>query len=149
MRLSKKYLVLIFCYSLCFFSCKRKCPCIPADQLIQIISFSKDETDTIIVRRYTKGTNYQTLQDSVLIDSSNCNYIYVGDTLQLATSSLIGHITSNFDFEIFIPSVKRLIKISDITEQQSEGLCGRCVNLITKYLMDDKTYYSAQIFIKK
>ena len=90
------------------------------------------------------------LEDSVLIDSSNCYYIKRGkDTIELAISSIVGHITSGFDFAIFIPSDNRSIEISDITEQLSEGLCGRCVNLITKYTMDGKTYYSAQIFITK
>ena len=145
-----KYLLLILCCFILSPSCRRKCPCNPASAPIQLVSFLNSEIDTIIVRRFIKETNFQTLQDSVLLDNSNCSYIVRGtDTLELATSNLIGRITSSFDYEVYIPSVNSLIKISDITEQLTEGNCGRCSNYFTMFLMDGQIYHSSQLFIKK
>ncbi len=142
---------LVICCSLVYsFSCRRKCPCNPASVPIQMVSFLKSEIDTIIVKRFTKGTNFQILQDSVLVDNSNCYYIQRGfDTIELATKSLIGHIKSNFDYEIDIPSLNRVSKISDIVEIQIEGSCGKCSNSIVKFVMKDQTYYNDRIFIEK
>ena len=150
MRLSVKYLVPIFCCLLCFISCSRTCPCQPAFAPFQIVSFSPAESDTVIVRRFIKGTNFQTLNDSALIDSTNSSYTQRGvDTLELGAVDTTGHIASGFDYEIYIPAVNKLTKITDVTEQYEEGPCGRCTDFIKSYIKDGQAYTSHFLYITK
>ena len=133
MKKSRKYFFLILACTVTFAFCDRKCPCEKADAPFQLISFQKNEIDTVIIRRFIKGTGFQSLKDTLIADSTNTFYEKTGgDTVQIVTDPK-GHVVSDFDFEIYIPSVNRLTKISAITEQFNEGLCGHCVNFIQSY----------------
>ena len=150
MKLSGVY-ILIFLLSASFItSCYKKCPCSAASMPIQLVSFSHSESDTIIIRRFTKGANFQMIKDTLLIDSTNCNYINMGgDTLQLVTSSLIGHIADDFDYEVYIPSLNMEWKISGLTEHLQEGPCGRCLNYFTSFVKDGQLINATQLYITK
>ena len=52
--------------------------CALASAPFQIVSFSPAESDTVIVRRFIKGRNFQTLNDSALIDRGNLSYTQRG-----------------------------------------------------------------------
>jgi len=150
MYLSIKYLVTINCCLLGFISCSRECPCELASAPFQVVSFSPAESDTVIVRRFTKGTNFQTLNDSALIDRANSNYTLRGaDTLELGARDTTGHITSGFDYEIYIPAVNKLTKITKVTEEYEEGRCGRCSDFIKSYIKDGQAYTSHFLYITK
>jgi hypothetical protein len=116
---------------------------------IQLVSFSSAESDTIVVRQFIKGTNFQTLKDTVLLDGTNSLYVDRGiDTLEVDGGDSTSIITSKYDYEIYIPSVKRLVKINDLTEDRRESYRG-CYNLIKSYFMDGRLYNSPQLFIVK
>jgi hypothetical protein len=117
---------------------------------INLVSFSAAEIDTIIVRQFEKGTNFQTLKDTLLAGSTNFYNIKIGvDTTQLATGGSFGHITSTYNYEIYIPSLNSLSKISDVKQEMKEGSCGRCINFVTSYTKDGQTYKESHLFIKK
>lgn len=121
-------------------SCAKQ-PCQMADAVAALVAFSADETDTVIVRRFSTGSNFTALKDTFLFNSTNANFQRMSDTtLVLANIDQRQIITSAYDYEIFIPKANRLFKISDIVEKiqtVSQGLDKvLCVNPITSYKID-------------
>ncbi len=146
----KLTVVCAFVFLNTFLSCTTKCPCSPASLAIRLISFSTAEEDTIILKRFAKGTNFQTLEDSLLVDSSNCFYDKQGtDSVVLSIADSSGILNTNFDYEIYIPSVNRLIKVSALAGSQTEGSCGRCVDPLTSYIVDGQLHNDIPLSIVK
>ena len=148
MRFLAKFFIVFFVVATMHLSCTRTCPCAPAAMPIVLVSFTAAQVDTIIVRRFIKGTNFQILKDTLLADSTNFFNITTGkDTIQLASGSPLAHISSQFDFEIYFPSMNLLSQISAVVEESKEGACGRCVNFITSYNKDGKSYVSHELYL--
>lgn len=138
-------------------------PCGKASSYIALISFTINESDTIIVRRFTKGNNFISVKDTVRIDNSNANFQHNGDTILVLGGSfndnLNGNftITSEYDFEIYFPKINRVYKVTDIIEPQEYGRSSTrkdyCINEITSYkingqLVNSGNFFS-RIYIKK
>lgn len=123
-----------------FHSCGRY-PCGEASSFIGLVNFTGAESDTIILRRFTKGTALAALQDSMMITQSNANLQRQHDTL-LVLSSYDGNqmIRSGYDFEIFLPGANCVYKLSDITQDIHYGnKAGEkiyCINPITSYKLN-------------
>jgi len=99
-----------------------------------LISFSDQESDTIILRRYEKGSNFSTLKDN--------------DTLDLAYTTSIGLITSQYDYELYFPGAIKLYRLSAIEEEAGEirhafwnNVKVGCVNKITSFTINNLVSY--------
>jgi hypothetical protein len=92
-------------------------PCGRADLHFQLISFSDAESDSIFLRRYTKGQNFQQLKDTTLLQIS---FRRSNDTLFQSSSSTPGLITSDYDHEFYFPIANKTYRITEINEVQSE-----------------------------
>ena len=123
-----------------FNSCGRY-PCGNASSFIGLINFMEAESDTIILRRFTKGTGFAALHDSMVITQSNANLQRQHDTV-LVLSSFDGNkmITSDYDFEIFLPATNSVYKLNAITEDirygSKAGAKIYCINPITSYKLN-------------
>ena len=138
-------------------SCARQ-PCSMANSVPALVSFSEAETDTVVVRRFSKATNFTTLKDTFLLTSATANFQRMSDTtLLLQNIDQYNIITSIYDYEIFIPKANRLFKISDVVEQiqtESAGLGKvKCINPITSYKISGQliipTTYFGYVYLNK
>lgn len=122
-------------------------PCKKASSYLALISFTDIERDTIIFRRFSKATNFISLQDSFILTRQDINYQRQQDTViifQLPNGNEI--ITSDYDYEVFLPKVNRLFRISEIVENVQYGarstskiLCGNTISSykVNGQLMND------------
>ncbi len=105
----------LICFSILFSKCN--VPCYTATANIGFISFQDSETNTIILRRYSKATNFATLVDTFLINKSNSSYDKLNDTLQVFNNYGGDQgLKSKYDYEVYLPQSNRLFQISEIAE---------------------------------
>jgi hypothetical protein len=102
--------------SVLFQYCSRT-PCGKADLHFQLISFSDAESNSIILRRYAKGQNFQQLKDTTLLQ---IGFRRSNDTLFQSSSSTPGLITSGYDYELYFPVANKIYRITEIEEVQGE-----------------------------
>lgn len=110
---------------------------------LAFVSFTQAETDTIIVKRFIKGTNLGQLLDSAVVDTALVKYTNRGDTLfpsELHAETLL---TSLYDYQVLIPDGNRTFTITDITEEQKKARAGflsptrdACYNPIKAYTLN-------------
>jgi hypothetical protein len=139
-----------------FTSC-HNCICALSEGLrLGLISFDSTEIDTMIIRKFDKGSNFSHLIDTSQWDRSKVAFYSYNDTFQMG--AFLGGILlqSKFDYQVFIPAVNRTINITEINEPQLEGDCrGKvaCGNIITSVrLNSDLTPTTIQneiLFLKK
>jgi len=124
-----------------FLSCSYECSNATAN--FSFVSFQPAETDTIIVRKFTKMSNFTSLLDTFSLNQSNSSYRNTNDTLEVFHPfGTDNGLLSKYDYEIFLPGANRLFKISEIIEDfQSinQGLsCNKvgCMNFFKSYKMN-------------
>ena len=140
-----------------FNSCGRY-PCGNASSFIGLVNFTEAESDTIIIRRFSKGTDFTALQDSMVITQFNANLQRQHDTM-LVLFPFDGNeiITSDYDFEIFLPATNSHYKLTAITEDirygSKAGAKIYCINPITSYKLDGElikvSRYYQPIYLRK
>ncbi len=135
--------MLRFLSSLLLFSILNSCQdciCLPSDGLrLGMISFDSTEIDTIMIRRFDKGSNFTRPIDSSQWDRSKVVFRAQNDTFQMG--AFVGGILlqSKFDFEIYFPGLSRTFRITEMNEPQLEGNCkGKvmCGNIIVSCKLD-------------
>ena len=99
-----------------FYSCKRT-PCFKASIRFGLISFTKAEADTVIIRQYLKAGNFTSLKDSFL---SSISYRQSNDTLEITSASDYVNLESGFDYKLFFPGAGKLFLLTEIAEEQQE-----------------------------
>lgn len=134
-------------------------PCGKASDFIALVGFTRAESDTIIVRRFTKSTNFSIQKDSLLIDSTNANLQRNADTVIVLRGwgDSYATITSDYDYEIFLPGANVTYTLSDIKEPLQYGRRGGgkvyCVNAISSYKLNGKLVSDSKnfdrIYLKK
>ena len=118
-------------------------PCTKADLQFGLVDFSDSESDTIIIRKFEKG-NFNSLQDSFFI--SQINFSRNNDTLEMVAFPGTALLQSDHDYEIFFPETGKLIRVTEISEEQrylkKKGIFSTtkegCVNQITSYMQDGR-----------
>lgn len=140
----KKLLIIfpILIASIFFNSCGEY-PCAKADLRYGLIGFTNAESDTIIIRRFTK--NSLVVKDSFFFDENNpIRFQRFADTLQMVAYTSDALLESNFDYQIFFPGAGKIFNIKDILETQSYGK-GKsifntggpsCINQIVSFNLD-------------
>lgn len=127
---------------LLFFSCGEY-QCTEAQPSISFIGFQNNETDTVIVRRYLKSTNFTSLVDSSLVYATNSSYQRSTDTLEIFHFfGTDDGFLSKYDYEVYLPKNLRLFRINDIAEEFrsiKKGLSSNkvgCINFIRSYRLN-------------
>ncbi len=122
-------------------ACTKKCPCYPARIYLNYIGFLNSETDTVIIRRFQKGSSFLLIKDTGILSINNSGYYPHNDTMHIRTDveSLI--LRSGFDYELFLPATNKLSRISDINEELKEDYCisrnlNGCINPISSFKLD-------------
>lgn len=117
---------------LIFQSCEKKksdCAFIAPD--LVYVGFNESETDTLIVRRYAKGTGFGTLLDTFRATKVNIDRTVIGqDSVILyptGYTKLDGEFYAN-DWEVVLPGANRVDRFSDVQprfakETEASGHC--------------------------
>ncbi len=97
-------------------------PCGKSDGfMLNFISYTEQEVNTYTVKRYSKGTSFINLVDSVIVDGSVISYRQNNDTLQWASSLSTARLLPDFDYQVLIPATGSQYQITEIFEAQQEG----------------------------
>ena len=130
-------------------------PCDNGNIKLGFIAFSDTATNSVIIRQFKKTSDFQTLVDTVLITQTSIAYKKSHDTLQVEysfnkkngyTSSTYG-LTSEYDYEIYLPAIDKIFRISDIDEEykmQKKGFTSdnsSCDNYIKAYSINGQKIY--------
>ena len=122
-------LIMISCISSC-----GKCPCVDSDIYPGFIGFDPSDVDTVIISKYSKNNNFTTLIDTVFFDDKSSFEIQkTKDTISFPYRPGNFSINKNYDWVLFLPSINRTFKISDIVSPQVSLSCPskvQCVNPI-------------------
>jgi hypothetical protein len=145
--------MIIFCTLLS--SCTMKVPCDNGNIKLAFVSFSDTVTNSFILRQFKKSTNFKTLVDTILISQANGSYKKSNDSLQVEYSFNTKHgytsskhgLTSEFDYEVYLPRINFTFQISDVVEEfksQNKGLTSdtsTCANFIKSYKINREPIY--------
>jgi len=104
-----------------------------------MISYSASEIDTIIARKFSKGSNFLQQIDTILMDKTNVMFNAQNDTFQMVSYKGNIPLLSKYDYQVVIPAISRTINITEINEPMLEGDCrGKeaCVNFIVSAKLD-------------
>ncbi len=134
-----------------FSSCCHELNCSTSSvQQFGLVSFTSSDLDTIIIKRFSQGSNFRTLIDSMVLLSTNSNPYVIGDTTLLSiTNSSAFSVKPGYDFKVLIPSTNELLQINNIVEKQTEQkvcCCSEyptpksCVNPLISYTINGKQY---------
>lgn len=92
-------------------------PCAKTALRYSLIGFTDAETDTIILRRFTKNTS--SLKDTFFFDEGNpLRFSRSNDTLRMAAISSTALLESSYDYQLFFPEGRKLFAITEIQEEQ-------------------------------
>lgn len=136
-----KTLITIFCISFIFifFNSCYTYPCTAGELRFGLIGFTDADADTIIIRRFAKNSSQQ--KDSFFINDNV--YTRYADTLKIVASTSAVVLSPEYDYHIYFPGPDKLLKISNITEEQRSirkiisGTKEGCINRITGYTIND------------
>ena len=99
-----------------------------------MVSFDSTEIDTMIVRKFQKGNDFTNLIDTMQWDRATVVFYAQSDTL---TGDAL--LQPGFDYQVFMPTLNRTFKISEINEPRIEGNCNgkvMCVDKIVSCKLD-------------
>lgn len=118
-----KRILIITILITCLLSCSRSIDCTDPSIPFAFISFPQDALDTLVIRKFTESSNFQTLIDTIQVLSSSGSIIKQGDTSHVDLGHPDKYLKPGFDWQIFIPSINRTISISDINKKDKTGNC--------------------------
>lgn len=108
------------------------------------VSFDSSETDTIILRRYAKNTNFNSFLDSTVLTPQNADFHFNVDTLSITSDTTKAKLVSYFDYILYLPSLNRSDSIQNIyetrdTKEGGHDLKCNCVNQVLFYQLNRDT----------
>jgi len=92
----------------------------------RISNFTTQESDTIIVRAFKKGSGFSQKLDSVLLaKDKNIDYRSMDDGITEVSlrNDTKFELSSRYDFEFYFPATNTLRRLSEITDIQGEIEC--------------------------
>ena len=125
-------------------SCSKTCYCDVAILNPSFVSFDSSETDTIILRRYARNTNFNSFLDSTVLTAQNADFHFNIDTLSISSDTAKAKMVSYFDYILYLPSLNRSDSIQNIyetrdTKEGSHNLECNCVNKVLFYQLNRDT----------
>lgn len=139
---------------LLYYSCSR-CRCIDNDIDINFINFDSAEVDTIIIKKYDKGTAFVRQIDSTLFKEGDYRIKRLGDTIYFPIRIGNFSLTHQFDYKIVLPRTSAEFKITEIASEQVRGSCvgdELCINPVISAKVNNELYYFTDynnLYIKK
>jgi hypothetical protein len=135
----KLFIIPLFAISF-FVSCKET-PCGRAFSPLGLKNFAAADFDTVIIRKYKKTSDFTIRLDSVLIKSGTYGFQQINnDAVIPFTMGGENEFRSDYDYEVYLPKINRLFRITGIVEEfhsQKDGLFSNkknyCYNPITSY----------------
>ena len=128
--------ILVACFACTtLFACS-DLPCGRASALVVLLSFTDMEADSVVIRRYHKGSGFSFLADTLLLRRGVSHFSRRGDTLLVLEA--FSDIESAFDYEIDLPRAGRLFRLTEIYEPQTWDRHRKtyCINPIRSYRLD-------------
>ena len=135
------WLVIISGYACGYYNCNEA-----PGLRISTIAMSASEIDTIVLRKFAKGSNFTMLLDTLQLDSTNTMFQFPFSGTDTSFMGLLKDETllkSKYDYQVFIPAVNKLVKITEINEPQQKVRSNflvndklACANIIQSYKMD-------------
>ena len=126
--------VIVFLFLVTSIASCKDCNCVPSDGLrLGLISFDSTEINTIVIRKFEKGSGFNHLIDTSLFDNGTNIFYPKKDTFEMGAFPGNMPLKSNFDYEINVPLANRTYQVTEMNEPQVEGNCqGKtmCVNEI-------------------
>jgi len=109
------------------------------------VGFTEDESDTMIIRRYEKNTNFSKLLDTARITRAHLERIEVGkDSFRLVPDNYpqLEALFYVHDWKLYLPKAKRTVTISNAVprftqEKEPSALCQSYVSAVD---FDGQTY---------
>ncbi len=140
------YFMLVFSAAITFSACGSY-NCGEAEGLrISTIGLTATDIDSIVLRKFTKGSNFSSRIDTLSINSSNALFQFPYTTKDTSFMGILNPevlLKSKYDYEICIPAVNKLVRISAISEPQQKMKKGffnttkeYCVNAIQSFQQD-------------
>jgi len=140
-------------------ACKTKC----GDQHLTpaFVGFASADLDTIILKKYAKGSNAQDLIDTTVITNQTAVYFPSNDTTVIDMNVVSGenaYLNPNYDWQLYIPAQRLTVSITDIVSPQRQENCYDCgcINSITSFLQNGQlitsppySFSSFLLFISK
>ena len=114
----KNLIVSILLVSLIILGCGKQRPCASGSPNLLFIGYDSSEIDTLIISRFERNSNFQIKKDSTLI-SEPFFYQKIGDSTLIFMNRMRGLITREFDWTINISQTKEILKITDITTENT------------------------------
>lgn len=105
------------------FSCGKKCTCSPGGLDIEFVGFTLTEVDTVVVRKFHKGTNFLSQIDSAILNTNNSGYTQSNDTIFFQELYRSPYFESINDYELFFPEPNLTYRLTDIREIIVEENC--------------------------
>ena len=137
-------LIIPFLFLLAFASCSKTCFCTMATLYPAYVSFNPSETDTIILRRYDKNSNFDRLLDTAIITDQNSVFNFNKDTLSIRSDTEALTLRSFYNYVLYLPALKRSDSIHHIyeardTQKGGSNLECNCINRILSYQLNSDT----------
>jgi len=130
-------LFLLLFSTVSFFSCDYRCR--DNELKLAFVNFDSADINTILVRRYQPDNTFQNPIDTILITRNNGRYMFtlVSDTTIIFRNSSDDslQIVSGYDWEFYLPTANKTIRISDVLIKPGKGEHG-CRNPITSFNQD-------------
>jgi hypothetical protein len=140
-----KNIALVTFIFLCIYGCSRNSPC--SDPYVHMVftKFTPFDLDTIVLRKYKPGDNYEHLLDTLEITFDSGKYVTSNDTTVIFLDALNKGIMARYDWQIAIPALSRIVAISGIVTEQNSIKCSTvgeplgcfCQNKIYSLKMDN------------
>ena len=90
-------------------------PCSPGNLQFGLIGFSDPESNQIILRKYTLGSQFSQKIDSVFVTAG---FSRSNDTLTMTSVNGDGLLRSSYDYEIVLPLAGRIYRLTKIQEEE-------------------------------
>lgn len=109
------------------------------------VGYDSADIDTLLLVKYERADSFKTVVDTLVLDSANVQWVFKSDSTSVTIQNDSFKITSEYDWQLFIPATGDSSKIYDVsTELRKYYTCEPddpgCVNRILSFRQDGNTY---------
>jgi hypothetical protein len=119
----------LFFFVSCTYDCARSLGVMP-----NFISFSEQEVEYFVIRKFEKGSSFSKLIDSIVVNRT-ISYKRSNDTLRAVSYTGNNRMQSDFDYIVYMPTTNSSFQITEMNEPQKQGHKSTkkimCINQIT------------------